>query len=172
MTSFSFKSSGTKFDSRKVQNNDITLQKKPIGIKTPLSFDSNSNTGLFDFHYDSLEQVKDNLKNLVKTNRGERLGRAGYGCNLSSFTFDYARVGDFEKIISGEITRQVEKFLPFVQIDSIRFLDYFSKRNNNLIEKRAGNPLGIYPVLIGISYNVPKIGATNQVLEVLIFVGG
>ena len=65
MTSFSFKSSGTKFDSRKVQNNDITLKKKPVGIKTPLSFDSNLNTGLFEFNYDSLEQVKDNLRNLV-----------------------------------------------------------------------------------------------------------
>jgi len=171
MTSFSFKSSGTKFNSRKVQNNDLTLKKVPVGIKTPLSFDSKSSTGLFDFNFDSLNQVKDNLKNLVKTNRGERLGRAEFGCNLAALTFDYSRVGDFEQQIGRDINEQVEKFMPYVQINAINFLDYFSK-NDYQIQKRSTNSLGLYPVLIGINYDVPRIGAQKQILEVLIFVGG
>ena len=171
MTSFSFKSSGTKFDSRKVQNDDITLKKVPVGIKTPLNFDTKSATGLFDFHFDSLGQVKDNLRNLVKTNRGERLGRADYGCNLYSIAFDYSKVQDFEQQVSREVNDQVEKFLPFVQVNTINFLDYFSK-NNNQLQKKSTNSLGLYPVLIGINYDVPRIGAQNQILEVLIFVGG
>lgn len=171
MSSFSFKSSGTKFDSRKIQNKDLNLRKKPVGIKTPLSFDSESINGLFEFNYDGLTQVKDNLKNLIKTNRGERLGRLDYGCNLAGFLFDYARVKEFEKIISSEINEQVQKFLPFIQIKTINFLDYFSRKNNKMTNKTV-NSLGLYPVLLGIGYDVPRLGAENQILEVLIFVGG
>ena len=171
MTSFSFKSSGTKFNSRKVQNNDITLKKVAVGIKTPLSFDTNSSTGLFDFHFDSLGQVKDNLRNLIKTNRGERLGRSDYGCSLGTVTFDFARIEDFESQIDREIRTQVETFLPFVQINTIKFLDYFS-RNEEQSQNKSANSFGLYPVLIGIAYDVPRIAAQNQILEVLIFVGG
>lgn len=171
MASFSFKSAGIKFDDRKVQNNEITLKKTAIGIKTPLMFSSEATTGLFELHYDALEQVKDNLRNLVKTNRGERLGRENYGCNLNSILFDYARIGEFENQLSKEINQQVELFLPFVQVKSITFLDYFSKNTSNVSSKSV-NSIGIYPVLISITYDVPKIGASNQILQIVLNVGG
>lgn len=170
MANFSFKSSGIKFDDRRVQNDEITLNEVPIGIKTPLSFDSKSQSGLFDMHFDSLSQVKDNLKNLVMTERGERLGRGDYGCNLLAFTFDYSMVGEFEKNISNEINSQVQKFLPFVQIKNISFLNYFSKNKN--INNELSDSGGLSAILIGISYDVPKIGAVNQILETVLFVGG
>ncbi len=173
MSQFNFKSAGKKFNSREVQNDDLTLRKQGIGIKTPLAFDTESSTGLFDMHFDALEQVKDNLRNLVRTNRGERLNRVDYGCNLEAYTFDYADVGNFEKQITLEITSQVQKFMPFVIINQVNFLDYFKKETENTADpNRAIKPSGLAAIAVRINYNVPKIGANNQILEVVIFIGG
>tara|TARA_B100001173_G_C15882165_1_gene501934 strand:- start:285 stop:806 length:522 start_codon:yes stop_codon:yes gene_type:complete len=173
MSQFNFKSTGKKFNSREVQNDDITLRKQGIGIKTPLAFDTESSNGLFNMHFDSLEQVKDNLRNLVRTNRGERLNRMDYGCNLEAYTFDYADAGNFEKQITLEISSQVEKFMPFVIISQVSFLDYFKKETENTAsDSRTIKPTGMAAIVVRIHYSVPKVGAQNQILEVVIFIGG
>lgn len=170
MSQFNFKSAGRKFDAREVQNNDNALRKQGIGIQTPLRYDIESSQGLFNMHFDSLSQVKDNLRNLVKTNRGERTNRMDYGCNLAAYTFDYSNVGNFEKQISNEISSQIEKFMSFIQVQQINFLNYFEKVNDKSNQKL--NSKGLAAIAVRISYNVPKIGAVNQILEVVIFTGG
>lgn len=172
MAQFNFKSAGQKFNSRAVQNNDITLRKQGIGVKTPLAHDTESSTGIFDMHFDALDQVKDNMRNLILTNRGERINRIDYGCNLSSYNFDYADVGNFEKQIVNEISSQLQKFMPFVQVTQINFLDYFAKDPEANVNQKSRESRGLSAILIRVGYDVPKIGATNQILEVVIFSGG
>ena len=71
MTSFNFKSSGNKLGDREIQPK-ITKKDRDIGIKTPLT--NYQGRQLFDMHTDPVAQIKDNLKNLILTNAGERLG--------------------------------------------------------------------------------------------------
>ena len=43
---------------------------------TPLS------ASVFKMHFNSIDQVHDNLRNLILTNNGDRLGRYNFGANL------------------------------------------------------------------------------------------
>ena len=57
-------------------------EKFPIGIKTPLEPGYRDNESLFKMHFDPLEQIKDNLKNLILTQKGERIGFPDFGTDL------------------------------------------------------------------------------------------
>ena len=82
---YSFKSVGTKV---KTEEEDTAILKKPpIGIKTPLSLDL-GRQGLFEMHTDLAKQISDNLRNLILTNHGERLGFYDFGANLRTLVFE------------------------------------------------------------------------------------
>ena len=58
----------------------------PVGIKTPLELGNGTN--IYKMHYSLQEQIKDNLRNLVLTNNGERLGRPDFGANLLEMSLE------------------------------------------------------------------------------------
>ena len=63
--------------------------------------------------------------------------------------------------------------MPFIIVTQVNFLDYFEKQNNNISKNSSViKPKGLAAIAVRINYNVPKIGASNQVLEVVIFTGG
>ena len=89
MASFNFKSSGKKIDDRKFTNiPNSFVQLKPIGIKTPLQINQGS-ADLYETHSAPEDQIKDNLKNFLLTNNGERLGRYSFGANLFPSAFNF-----------------------------------------------------------------------------------
>ena len=67
----------------RVSNQNIIYrgQVVPIGIKTPMEFTSDSSS-VFKMHFDSKEQIEDNIRNLVLTNKGERLMMPEFGSNI------------------------------------------------------------------------------------------
>ena len=75
-----FKSSGIKLSHRKFNpsSSEIKAYIYPIGIKTPLEFGDDKNNFL-KCHIDPVAQLKDNLRHLIMTNNGERLGRFNFG---------------------------------------------------------------------------------------------
>jgi len=83
---YAFKNVGFKSTDRRFKK--ITSQPVPIGIKTPLEL-SDGKSSLFRVHFQPRDQISDNLRNLVVTNFGERLGRYDFGANLGSLTFDF-----------------------------------------------------------------------------------
>ena len=58
---------------------------KYIGIGFPLGF---SNTGLFHQTKNVLEQASYNLRNLLLTSKGERVGQPDFGCELTDIIFE------------------------------------------------------------------------------------
>ena len=54
--------------------------------KRPDLFSLNDDTELFKMNTDPTVQIADNLKNLILTNFGERLGRYSIGCNFTTLT--------------------------------------------------------------------------------------
>jgi len=82
-----------------------------IGFKLPLDHTSD---GFFCRTKTSLEQSKYNIRNLLLTKKGERLGNPKFGSDLINVLFE--QEGDVESKIEESIRSSVSQFLPFVNI--------------------------------------------------------
>ena len=153
--SYSFKSSGTKLSLADVTPED--KPKPPLGIKTPMEL--GDNTGLFAMHTDPAKLVSDNLRNLIMTNHGERLGFYDFGADLKSLVFDLGHDAVDQEAIR-RISRAVEKYMPFVVLANFRV---FSDRLDNDKVAKVG---------IQITYKIPLIDDQVRSLELMLYVGG
>ena len=98
-----------------------------IGLGLPLNHDKDV---FFNITKTSLEQTKSNIKNLLLTRKGERLGNPNFGSNLFAVLFEQEG-SDVENKAEEAIRSAMSEFLPFVIIDNIEAS--FSARNNNII---------------------------------------
>lgn len=88
----------------------------PIGIKTPLELGERSGDTLFKMHYKIEDQIADNLKNLILTRKGERLGFYDFGTNIHraySAGLDENTLVDF---VMEEISTAVSKYMPAIDL--------------------------------------------------------
>lgn len=85
-----------------------------------------------------LDAVAANLKSLLLTNWGERVGHYSFGCNLIEFLFENAGPAELKERIADRIISQTKRWLPFVQIDVLNVI--FPDENPVLQE----NQMGIY----------------------------
>jgi len=86
-----------------------------IGLELPLTY---TQDGYFKRTKTALEQAKSNIKNLLLTNKGERLGNPTFGTNLLSLVFSQENT-DLESRVEEEIRAAMSEFLPFINIVSI-----------------------------------------------------
>ena len=96
-----------------------------IGLELPMTHGA---LGLFSRTKTALEQAKSNIKNLLLTNKGERLGNPTYGTNLLPLVFSQENT-DLESRVEEEIRASMGEFLPFINIVSIE--TNFSETNKN-----------------------------------------
>jgi hypothetical protein len=97
----------------KAINND---DDRYVGIGFPLGF--NFDGRLFNQTKTVLEQAKSNLRNLLLTTPGERVGQPDFGCNLIDILFDQNIVEISNKV--DEIIREaVIQQLPYIIINDI-----------------------------------------------------
>ena len=120
VSKFKFKSVGVPVsqESRErtaIKNNAASAQ---IGIKTPVR--NTGHTEIFDMHSDPREQLKDNLKNLILTNQGERLVSYQFGANLKDVLYDFSKVQDYQSLVGNQIRAAVEKYIPVINIDELQ----------------------------------------------------
>ena len=160
MAERSFKSVG------KLKSNYQASQKisqRPIGIVTPLRLAS-KRQGPFEMHYSAADQINDNLRNLILTNNGERLGRYNFGANIKNLVFELTSKEDFEEEAMLRIKDAVDKTLPVVELETFES-DFMSIDNDNV-----SNGLG--RIILKIKYNIPRIRIVGRTLEVILYVGG
>ena len=157
---FNFKSSGTRRENRKY-NKPIRVI-RPIGIKTPMTLGDD----IFVMNTNAITQLSDNLRNLIMTNYGERLGRYEFGTNLKSLVYEYSNLNDFDHIAEKQIVDAVEKFIP--QIKIVNVVSQLIELN----EKNSLNEIGMAKITLRVVYNVPVVNSRNLGLEVDFFVGG
>lgn len=86
------------------------------GITLPIK---RGNTGYFEQAFTSYEQAKSNLKNLLLTKKGERVMQPEFGTGLDSLLFEPMTDGIFENSLSDTITRTVNYWLPYINIENI-----------------------------------------------------
>jgi phage baseplate assembly protein W len=168
VAAFNFKSSGFTYEDINVVDPESQPKRKPIGIKTPLEFSRKSSQQLFHMNDNPIFQVKDNLRNLILTEKGERIGRPDYGCGLKNYVFDMTAIPNYEQVIINIIKGQVEKFMPFVLITNIEILDYY----NNGVDQFDQRSSRLSATLLRVSFEVQKIAVKNQKVDVVIFSGG
>ena len=97
-----------------------------IGLELPLT---HTRDGFFKRTKTALEQAKSNIKTLLLTNKGERLGNPTFGTNLLSLVFSQENT-DLESRVEEEIRASMSEFLPFINIVSIE--TNFSDTNKNV----------------------------------------
>lgn len=163
MATYSFKSSGLQ-NRRKVLDRIDQITLKPIGIKTPLEFSKKSQDSLFAMHYDIPKQIHDNLRNLLLTNPGERLGRYDYGAGLREMTMEMLSSEDYEYSVMMRIKETVGKYMPFVDLDSFTVEDISGKPYK--LQTSMSN------VTVIVTYNVPKLSIIGRKLQLNLFVAG
>ena len=153
---YSFKSSGK---NKKELADEVTpvSKKLPIGIRTPVQLSKGS--GLFDMHTDLAKQVSDNLRNLILTNHGERLGFYDFGANLRPILFDLGTDEADEQALE-RIRDAVCKYMPFVSLANFQI---FVDREDNQNVAKIG---------IQVTYTIPLLDAALRSLEVMLYMGG
>lgn len=128
----------------------------PIGFKTPLELSGGKS--LFVMHTDIREQIKDNLRNLLLTNHGERLIFNNLGANLRPLLTEYSNKEDFDSEAMVRINTAISSYMPF--ITPLAFESSPSFIDNEFTGK----------IRIILVYSVPALQITEDALELELFV--
>lgn len=154
---YSFKSVGETKPERDKRAQDRTLD-LPIGIKTPMRL-SAGNFALFDMHTDLASQIRDNFRNMVATNHGERLSIYDFGGNLLPLAFELG-ADDVDSQAIRRITATTEKYMPFISLETFEPFRENSEDGN------------LAKIGVRVTYSIPSIQVTNQAVEALIYAVG
>jgi len=152
MGSFSFKSSGvTQADAIA---NELVVTPTPIGIKTPVAL---GNDDLVVTSTDLVSQLTDNLRNLILTNWGERLGFYQFGANLRPLMSDLVNVDDFDSAAINRIKDAVGRWMPYIDLqDFISTADRTQNKNTAVIQ-------------LTITFNIPSLKVIGKKLQVALY---
>lgn len=154
MATYNFKSVGRTQET--VKNEQLTTTPIPYGIKTPLKIGSVD--GIFEMNYSLADQFHDNLRNLLLTNWGERLGLYNFGANLRPLTTEFANLDTFDAQAIDRIRTAVEKWMPYIELeDFVSGIDRKENKNTAIIT-------------ISITYNIPAIQITKRGLQIALYV--
>lgn len=151
----SFKSVGITQEDVTQQTQAVAPTPIPIGIITPLQLGSNDE-GLLAMSYDVGQQLKNNLRDLVMTNWGERVAIYDFGANLTPLTTEYERYGKdgFDSIAMQRIMNAVKKYMPYVELEN------FDSQRTYAQELGQGN------VVIIIDYSIPRANVPKSRLQI------
>jgi phage baseplate assembly protein W len=152
MGSFSFKSVGTTVADAAAYA--LASTPTPLGIKTPLAL---GNDDLLSMNYTLVAQLTDNLKNLVLTNWGERLGFYDFGANLRPLMTDLVSLDDFDTEAINSIRNAVQRWMPYIDLQ-----DFVSEADRNNVGNTA-------VIRLTITFNIPSLNVVNRKLEVTMY---
>tara|TARA_B100000073_G_scaffold336400_1_gene331147 strand:+ start:95 stop:535 length:441 start_codon:yes stop_codon:yes gene_type:complete len=119
-------------DKEKIKDIKNAVRKKEkkqyIGLKLPLQ-KSDSSEGYFESSTTSIEAVKENIRNLILTRKGERVMNPTLGLNLDEFLFENI-TEDVIYLIKEDLHTTFKFWLPFVGMTDV---DINSDDNSNVI---------------------------------------
>lgn len=100
---------------KKIVKDTEEFSNSAYGITLPVQ---RGNSGYFNQAFSSFEQAKSNLKNLLLTNKGERILQPDFGTGLQELLFEQI-TDDLEIQLESLITDSVNFWLPYIDIDEI-----------------------------------------------------
>lgn len=113
---------------RRIIKDTVAYNNYAIGITLPLQFGENT----FEQSFQTKDQIKSNIKNLLLTKRGERILQPQFGSGLQSLLFE-PNVDDLEGRIEDTINDSLKQWLPYVTADEINIESTDELRDNNKI---------------------------------------
>ena len=124
-----------------------------VGLKMPLGRQPGSGDGFFTTTKTTMDAVKNDIKLLLMTQRGERLFQPNLGMNIRRFLFEQI-TEDTEIEIENDIVDTFSRWLPFVQLSDILIDLKNQDRNQIKIEVKfnitnAPNDLQSVGVVLG-----------------------
>ena len=130
----------------------------PLGIATPIQLSSNEGS-LFEMHTSLNKQIRDNFKNMLSTNRGERLMLGDFGADLKPLVYELGSDSGDGAAIS-RISAATEKFMPYISLQTFESINEETK-DGTLV--KSG---------VRVTYTVPQMGLTEQTVEVILMSAG
>ena len=130
----------------------------PIGISTPLRLSKKAGT-LFEMHTDIKFQIRDNFKNMISTNHGERLMLSDFGGNLKPLAYEIGTESEDSEAIK-RISATTNKYMPYVTLETFEPIRELSTDGS------------LARVGVRVSYSVPSLNVESQTIEALIFSAG
>jgi len=121
-----------------------------VGIKLPFN---HPNKGVFDLSYSTEEQAISNLKNLLLTNKGERLYLPTFGTGILNLLFD-PNTSEVGENLKDEISNAISFWLPYIIINNIDI-----QNTVNSLGANAENGISIT-----INYRVSNQGANRTII--------
>tara|TARA_R110001583_G_scaffold171862_1_gene325596 strand:+ start:232 stop:723 length:492 start_codon:yes stop_codon:yes gene_type:complete len=100
-----------------IQDNDTNVK---VGIDLPIRRDAGLD-GFFASTSTTIEAVKNNIRNLLQTNEGERFFQPNLGLNLRRLLFEHITNENLIGI-QDSILDKIEFWLPFVEVRDIQVL--------------------------------------------------
>lgn len=155
MARLSFKSVGQTKEQRSAVASTVT-KVPPIGIKTPLQLSPEE--GLLTMNFNLADQLADNLRNLLQTNWGERVGQYFFGANLRPLTTEYVNQENFDTEAIDRIRSAVTTWMPFVELE-----DFVSE-----VDRNENTSTGIIKVTI--TYNIPSLNLRGKGVQVVLYI--
>lgn len=154
MATYSFKSSGKTQDQVKLET--LTSSPIPFGIKTPLQLGTSE--GILSMNYSLDEQFSDNLRNLLLTNWGERLGLYDFGANLRPLTTEFVSQESFDTAAIGRIQAAVARWMPFIDLENF---------TSSVDRSAVGNTSVIR---VTVTYNIPALEVRSRAVQIVLYV--
>ena len=103
-----------------------------VGIDFPFARVPGSGDGYFKTSKTTIDAIKNNIKLLLKTERGERVFQPFLGMNLKRFIFEQL-TEDVQIQIENDIVNMFETWLPFVELRDIQIAAGQADANQNKI---------------------------------------
>jgi phage baseplate assembly protein W len=123
-----------------IQDNDTNVK---VGIDLPIRRGDGLD-GFFATTSTTIEAVKNNIRNLLQTNEGERFFQPNLGLNLRSLLFEHITNENLVGI-QNSILDKIEFWLPFVEVRDIQVLS----RNNT-------TDIGANEIRVKILFNIKQ----------------
>ena len=130
----------------------------PLSIATPIRLAEKNGT-LFEMHTSLEQQIKDNFRNMISTNHGERVMLGDFGANLKPLAYELG-AEDSDAAAISRISATTRKYMPFIELETFEPIRELSDDGSF---SRVG---------VRISYNVPSAGIGSTTLDVLILSTG
>lgn len=119
------------------------------GYSVALPFVYNKEDGPFSLNKNMIDVVKQNLKTLILTERGERIMLPNFGVGLRKFLFE--NMSDTVNVqIEQEIVEQVRRYMPFINIRKVSVLE---------------DPNNLNKLYVSVEFIIPALNA-SEVLQV------
>ena len=115
-----------------------------IGISPALPLSIDPKDGAYVLNKNLRQSIRQNLKNLILTTKGERMMLPDFGVGLRNFLFENFTPAVLTNI-SDEIKSQVASYMPFVNVRRINFFD--SESNPDTIAENELRISIVYDIL-------------------------